>query len=191
MTPVRSTPAAQPMTAGRPWAPRACGRSRRAPSSAYRTCGDTSPRSRPAAPRRASAACSGSRPRPNRGRRWVAPPPRRSSGRRSPGEPPGRAAPAARRPGAGRGHRSGGASASGSPGRRRPDSRRRRAGCASQGGGVPLCERGSVGNVGGHEPKATAPAAGATDGAAEPPRLLREAGGPAMERARLEPGPRN
>ena len=42
---------------------------------------------------------------------------------------------AARRPGAGRGHRSGGASASGSPGRRRQGSRRRRAGCASRGGG--------------------------------------------------------
>ena len=54
-----------------------------------------------------------------------------------------------------------------------------------------LSERGSVGNVGGHEPEATAPDAGATEGAAEPPRLLREAGGPAMERARLEPGPRN
>ena len=54
-----------------------------------------------------------------------------------------------------------------------------------------LGERGSVGNVGWHEPEGYRTGRLRDVGAAEPPRLLREAGGPAMERARLEPGPRS
>ena len=50
---------------------------------------------------------------------------------------------------------------------------------------MPLGERGSVGrNVGRHEPEGYRTRRLRDGGAAEPPRLLREAGGPAMERAR-------